>query len=249
MGAHQQRIQPGVPTGGQFAVTVHKESLLSLVEPGIAEPLPLSALAAADQEELDEVIPQANRPETVMAVVDAVADGCISAADIASAIGMSSRQGAYYPDAARSLGLVEKFGSGPVEYALTERGAQFVHMDGPDRAKAMVQMLDDNTHVQTYLLEGRQSLADEWETNSWERQLSDTTIERRLATIKTWSEFYLAGRAEQTELMESAMAGTKQRAPVIREARRLANKPKVVRRCPSCNMALPSGSDVCDLCG
>jgi hypothetical protein len=244
----QQRVQPGIPTGGQFATTVHRESNLSLVEPEIAEPL-VAPLAAADQEELDEVIPQANRPETVMAVVDAVADGCVNAADIASAIGMSGRQGAYYPDAARSLGLVEKFGSAPFEYGLTERGAQFVRMGSTDRAQAMVQMLDANAHVQTYLLEGRQSLADQWGTEWSERQLSETTIERRLATIKTWAEFYSAGRAEQTGLMESAMTGTQQRAPGVREARRLASKPKVVRRCPSCNMELPSGSDVCDLCG
>jgi len=236
----------GTPTGGQFAAKSNPEPELEL-ESDLDTAL-RSLIAFEDQEELDEIVPQANRPETVMAVVDAVADGCINAADIASAIGMSGRQGAYYPDAARSLGLIEKFGSAPVEYGLTERGAQFVRMDSADRARAMVQMLDANRNVQTYLLEGSESLADQWRSEWSERPLSESTIERRLATIKAWAEFYSSGKAEQAALMESAMTGTRQRAPVVREARRLTNRPKVVRRCPSCNMALPSGSDVCNLC-
>ncbi|MHB8318127.1 MAG: DUF7226 domain-containing protein [Acidimicrobiales bacterium] len=242
----QQNAQPrqprGAPTGGQFATKENPEPELELVPTLDTVSLPLDPLAYDDQEACDEIVPQANRPETIAAVVDAIADGCTTNTEIASAIGMSGRQGAYYPEAARSLGLVERFGAKPVEYALTERGAKFARMEASDRADAMNQILSDNEHVDTYITEGAEVLAE-----AWSMELSDATVTRRIATIKSWCDYYLTDEKTQSDMMGSAMTGTRERAPVVRAQRRHPLK-KQVRHCPTCYADLPSGSDECGYC-
>lgn len=232
----QPRQPQGTPVGGQFAGKTNPESETEL---SVFTPFP--ALAYDDQEDLDDIIPQANSPETIIAVVDAVADGCVDGGDIASAIDMSARQGMYYAEAARSLGLVERYGS-PARYALTERGAAVYKMSDTDSAAAMHQVISENSHVELFLMEGEDALVE-----SWGGELSLVTANRRVSTVKSWAEYFIATQKTQVSRMKSARGGTSERATVI-VASRQARRSAPVRRCPTCNMELPSGSDRCDLC-
>jgi len=239
----QPRQPQGTPTGGQFAGKVNPESALELDPALDTAPRPFDPLAYEDQEACDEIVPQANRPETIAAVVDAIADGCTTSAEISSAIGMRRQQGQYYPEAARSLGLVERFGAAPVEYGLTERGAKFVRMDAGQRVEAMNQIIGDNAHVGTYIDHGPQALVEQWSTGN----LSDATVARRVSTIRAWCDYYSLGEPEQISRMDSAMTGTRERAPVVRAHRQRPPK-KETRHCPTCFMDLPSGTDECGNC-
>lgn len=239
------RQPKGTPTGGQFAGKTNPESDVSL-DPGVtsnpdAPPDSLlQPLAYGDQEELDDLIPQANSPEKIFATVDAVEGGCVSPDEIGSAIGMSGRQGMYYAEAARALGLMDRYGS-PWTYALTERGAEAFRMSDQDRAKAMSQVMAENIHVDTMLMDGEQALID-----SWDGDLSDKTTRRRVSTIKSWSDYFMADHQSQVNRMRTARTGTTQRAVSIVTSRRPKSAP--VKRCPRCNLVLPSGSNLCDIC-
>ena len=244
---HQQTLrarQPrGVPTGGQFAATVHPEADVDIGTGLDAPPTTLlRPVPDSDQEELDALIPQANRPEVVFAIVDAVAAGCSSPADLGGAIGMTSRQGSYYAEAARTLGLVER-SDAPVTYSLTERGVEVLRMSDADRASAMSQAIAENAHVNTLLMDGDRALV-----NSWGAELSDTTVERRLSTIQSWADYFLASSEVQQARMATsrseAMLGA-ERVIVARAQRPVA---PAVRRCPRCNLELPSGTDLCNIC-
>jgi len=244
---HQQTIrarQPrGVPIGGQFAAKANPEADIDI---GMGLDAPPAALLRpvpdSDREELDELIPQANRPEVVVAVVDAVAGGCSTPADLGGAIGMTSRQGSYYAEAARTLGLVER-SEDPVTYSLTERGVEVLRMSDQERASAMSQAIAENAHVNTLIMDGDQALVD-----SWDADLADTTVERRLATIQSWASYFLAsGEVQQARMATSrseAMLGA-ERVVVARAPRPVA---PIVRRCPRCNLELPSGTDLCNIC-
>lgn len=120
----QPRRLAGVPTGGQFAPT-YRAAARSL------------GLAAHDDEDLDETVPQANSVSKIATVVDAIAAGCVEEPDIAEAIGLSERQGAYYPHAAAALGFVEKTGEHPSEWGLTPAGEKLFRSSSLERVEAI----------------------------------------------------------------------------------------------------------------
>ena len=186
-------------------------------------------------------IPQANSVPTIMAVVDAVANGCSTGTEIAEAIGFSGRQGAYYLDAATSLGLVERIGG---SRRLSPLGEDMASVSSPERIERIFVHLSSLSYVQTYLEHGADALEREWSA-----ALSDTTIERRIATIESWADFLTADTDEQWAEDLAVSVATRARAQQI-QARRCeaeAKAPKI-RRCGCCNMQLPSGRSTCDLC-
>jgi len=233
----QTRQPRGVPVGGQFAAKSNPEADVDL-GPGLDAPL-LCPIGYEEREELDELIPQANSPEKIFAVVDAVAGDCVRPDEIGGAIGVSKRQGSYYAEAARALGVVDRSES-PISYQLTERGAEVYRMSDQDRAAAMSQAIAENAQVNTYLMDGEDALA-----ASWEQDLSEVTIQRRLSTIKSWSTYFLSEDSDQRAMMATSRSETCERAPIIVAAR---PKPPQTRRCPRCNLELPTGSDLCNIC-
>jgi hypothetical protein len=238
MSTTHTRQPAGVPIGGQFAAQSNPEPEVDLDELDLDTSF-LSPISPDEQEEMDYLVPQANRPERIFSVVDSVAAGCVDSGEIGVAIGMSERQGAYYAHAARTLGLVER-SDNPVGYYLTQRGSEVVLMSDPDRVEALSQVLSENAQVVAYVDDGAEAL-----TASWGSELSDSTVQRRLSTVKSWSGYLFSGRDKQTALMETSRSETCQRAPAIVAAR---PKPVQVRRCPKCYLELPSGSDLCNLC-
>jgi hypothetical protein len=148
-----------VPTGGQFAPT-YRPAARSL------------GLAAHDEEDLDELVPQANSVSKIATVVDAIAAGCVEEPDIAEAIGLSARQGAYYPHAATALGFVEKTGGHPSEWGLTAAGEKLFRSAALERAEAIA----SDRNVVALIDGGPEALAESWS------HLSGTTTARRTAT-------------------------------------------------------------------
>jgi len=189
---------------------------------------------------VDDLVPQANSIPRIAAVVDAIDEGCETAKEIAEAIGMSERQGAYYPNAARTLGLVEKTGHNPVTWGLTELGAEFVGLPPEKRTERLNDVVCGNPMVNTLLMEGPEVL-----TSSWGAELADSTIDRRLATINSWMDFAVeTSPADQIADVESQMNMAKERTPGI-VARR---PPKVEKQyCTGCFTQLPS-SGICGSC-
>ena len=225
----QPRRPAGVPTGGQFAPT-YRPAATSL------------GLAEHDEEDLDELVPQAKSVSKISTVVDAIAAGCVEEPDIAEAIGLSERQGAYYPHAATALGFVEKTGEHPSEWGLKPAGEKLFRSSALERAEAIA----SDRNVVALIDGGPEALAESWS------HLSDTTTARRTATVRSWVEFaYSKSTEEQAALVESQMLETPECSPAIREraTTRRASALRPERRCPRCNVKLPSGSELCDLCG
>ena len=189
---------------------------------------------------IDELVPQANSIPRIAAVVDAIDEGCETAKEIAEAIGMSERQGAYYPNAAHTLGLVEKTGHNPVTWGLTELGAEFVALPPEKRTERLNDVVCGNIMVNTLLMDGPEAL-----TGSWEGTLADSTADRRLATISSWMDFAIETSPEdQIAEVQSQMNMAKERTPGI-VARR---PPKIEKQyCQGCFTQLPS-SGICGTC-
>ncbi|MHB1845194.1 MAG: GNAT family N-acetyltransferase [Deltaproteobacteria bacterium] len=229
----QHRRPAGVPTGGQFAPT-HRPAARSL------------GLTEHDDEDLDELVPQANSVSKIATVVDAIAAGCVEEPAIAEAIGLSERQGAYYPHAAAALGFVEKTGEHPAEWGLTPAGEKLFPSSALKRTEAIAEAIASDHNVVALIDDGPEALAESWS------HLSDTTTARRTATIRSWVEFaYSTSTEEQAALVESQMLETQECSPAIRgrAATRRASALPPERRCPRCNVELPSGSELCDLRG
>lgn len=188
----------------------------------------------------DGLVPQANSVPKVLAVVDAVTEGCSSAAEIAEAIGFCGRQGAYYVQAARSLGLVDLSGG----WAATREGADLAGADAPERCRRICAHIGALPYIQAIILEGREALR-----QAWSALLSDTTVERRIATAEAWAAFYTMSTSDQIRDISTAAASTRTiaRLIVVRRAEAEARRPQR-RHCPICYLDLPTGSDECGNC-
>lgn len=190
--------------------------------------------------------PQADRLDVVAAVVDAVAGGGLTAAEVADAIGMSGRQGAYYPHAAADLGYLEPVaGTSPVEWQLTDRGEEFLSLDPAGKVADLVEAVNALHYVETYTAtdDGTALLVEELSSVGY----SDETAHRRAQTISAWVAFVRDTEpGRQVELIGAAVHGTRERAPAVRRAaaERRAHRaparaqvaPKV---CGSCFTTLP----------
>jgi hypothetical protein len=193
-------------------------------------------------------LPQANNLGAVAAVVDAVAEGCDTAAEIADAIGMANRQGGYYPNAAATLDLiVQVAGTHPTRWRLTDAGLTFVELDAAGRAAALAAAIVAYGQVQTY----RDGGADELEKAYLLDGLADSTARRRVSTIGTWSQWAttaFAGGADRE--VGEASAATRLRAPQILAARKAAERRVALptpQMCPRCHVQL-AASGACNIC-
>lgn len=217
----------------------------------LTEPLvTLPVVTAPD----DALVPQANSLAHVCAVVDAVAAGCTRAVDVAEALGLSGRQGAYYPHAARLLGLVERVSvEPPHEWDLTEAGRRFAELDEAGRLAYLDEALAANEWIDVLTREGADGLRRRWADEG----LGDSTIERRLATVEAWTAFLFDESPTRVERLHATLVTTRGRAPIVRE-RRLARTPgRVARRprgaieraaCPHCHMVPAPAAVVCENC-
>ncbi len=235
------RQPKGTPIGGQFAEG-RKPDGADIMPPIVVD------------EPVDTIVPQANSVPNISAVVDAIADGCYSGLEIGEAVGMSGRQGEYYPNAAHTLGLAERsYGMDGSGWQLSPTGAAFVGLDAEGRADYICDAIDEIDWVNTYVNNGPEALRDEWKS---EGKLGDETIKRRLATIGAWVTFRTDSRDEQVKLISEAMTGTRERTPDIiaraqdRARTRAKNDKKInARKCPRCHLVVAPSVPECENCG
>ena len=200
------------------------------------------------------LVPQANSLANISAVVDAIADGCCTTGAIAEAIGMSGRQGGYYPSAAHTLGLVQEInGTPPYDWELTSAGAAFVGLDAAGRVDYLHSALSEIEWIATFVKEGPEALRADW---TFDHDLSEQTLTRRLATIATWVAFMDSPRAAQTKKIAEAMTGTRERAPGVLQrvqeaarARMQRNVKLDARKCPKCHIRVAAALHECENCG
>jgi hypothetical protein len=198
--------------------------------------------------------PQADRLSIVATVVDAVSAGCTTADAIAEALGMSGRQGGYYPNAAWFLGYVEPVAyTSPVQWQLTDRGAAFVAMTPSERAADLCDVLSVLPELDAFTADedGAEELAAEWSAAGY----SEETVSRRVQTISAWTEFLTADTDAQVTTLEAAQLATVGRAPaaVIEQTRRARVKDRNTAKatgqlCDRCFVTKPL-TNVCPTCG
>ena len=193
-------------------------------------------------------LPQANNLGALAAVVDAVAAGCDTTTEIADAIDMADRQGAYYPNAAYTLGYVEPVaGSHPTRWRLTGDGLTFVEMDAAGRAAMLSGSISSYGQVETYRDGGAETLEKTYLLDG----LSPATARRRVSTIATWSQWATraaAGLADR-EVGEASEA-TRLRAPQILAARKAAERRHALPQaetCTRCYVQL-AANGTCSIC-
>lgn len=197
---------------------------------------------------MDFPAPQANDLHKVAAVVDAVSAGVDSTAGIAETIGVAARQGAYYPNAAGTLGLVERDDafSGPGIWSVTNLGKTFANAAVADRLDILKgAVLDlDAAVVYTSGSDGPAALAQAYQDSG----LAADTASRRLATIRSWISFVDAGDTSAQLIALERDAAVDRAVEVVARVRRAAQRQ--VRHCESCFMQLPSAAtgDLCENC-
>jgi len=191
--------------------------------------------------EADDIVPQANSIEKVVLAVGAVDAGCATASEIADVLGVTERQGDYYANAACSLGLLRKSDVG--QWDVTELGHRAANADVNELVDILTDQLAQDENVVTYLENGEAALMDDWEQRG---DISSSTLKRRVATAKAWSDFYTSSRdkqvailAHQGMLISQIRTRPKPRKPSLRG-----------RYCQSCGIALPyaATSSQCDYC-
>jgi len=236
MSTFQSRRPAGTPVGGQWAPSHHAEP------DGVY-------LSPIDIDDPDDIVPQANSPEKIILTVDAVADGCATNKEIAEALGVDPRQGAYYATAARHLGLVEK--AGPGYWTLTADGIAAAQSSTEDLVHMLDKHLDKNHHVNTYIDGGEEALIAEWSTRG---DIGPETMARRATTISSWAEYETSSFETKLARLGACRKEIGHRLGVIRSqprpaARRHALTPQR-QRCQGCGIDLPwaNSSGFCDTC-
>lgn len=204
-------------------------------------------------------VPQANEPWRIAATVDAVAAGCVTATEIAEALDLSDRQGNYYAAAALHAGLLDRTEAGPFDssdtWLLTTEGTTLANITDAGRKSAhLAGVLANDSTVNAVLTadDVRRTLAeiaDDWRKDT---DLGETTISRRLSTVRAWATFVETAAEQQAALVATVTDEVAARAPQVAEqrqqriaqlkAKRQAAAPKF---CSDCYMQLPA-TGVCN---
>ena len=189
--------------------------------------------------------PQANNLAALASVVDAVADGCVCDSSIADAIGYGGRQGAYYPNGAAELGLIEEVANvSPREWQLTNEGATFVGLDAHQRAQTLVDLLCDNEWLNAYVTAPAQ-VEEMLRVACYEGE----TVSRRAACVKTWAQFvFELDDREQAERIATHMTGTRSRTVGARKAQKRAAPVVLDCFCGLCGTRIPAAAQGCEWC-
>jgi hypothetical protein len=212
-------------------------------EPGIY-------LGPVGLDDVDDIVPQANSPEKIVLTVDAIADGCSTSREIAEALGVDPRQGAYYATAARHLGLVDR--AGPGHWTLTTEGVAAAQSSTEDLVRLLDKRLDMNPHLAIYADGGEEALLAEWSARG---DIGPETMARRAATIRSWAEYRTADDAVRLARLVACRSEVGDRLVVLRSrprpvaSRRSVHAPER-KRCQVCGIDLPwaNTSGVCENC-
>lgn len=205
----------------------------------------MPVITEAPTTEATTYIPQANNLDAVVAVVDAIAAGMMTSGEIAEAIGMSDRQGGYYPHAAATLGFVEaNHSTVPVIWELTVSGHHLAGLSAEERVGEVLEAVLECPLMDEYVSTGGpERMAEEWAAAG----LSDETIARRLATLASWTKFITSDAESQRAKIAQTRDMACRRAPEIIARRKAAQAPPA-RFCNLCGTKIPAALEECELC-
>lgn len=200
--------------------------------------------------EVDESfpLPQANDLDKIASVADAVAAGAVTNQALATAIGVSDREGAYYAAAAGYLGLVtRRTQDGTSVYEPTPLGEVFADGDDEARSEAMIDLVARVPAVQAWHDGGGVAVEDRIRQSGY----AEATVARRAATIRSWigqcgDVAGLRERSRATRVGTSERVGAAAaQARTFLELRRRIVAGEVT--CPDCHVTIPA-TGVCGWC-
>lgn len=189
--------------------------------------------------ETDFPHPQANRLDKVSTTVDAINGGATTASSIAQTLDVVERQGYYYGDAAGYLGFVEEARSGELkEYALTSLGQEFAQASPAEREQIIRRQVSGMPLMQVYQEEGPEAAKDFMQAS---QDTGDSTVERRVTTLKSWSKFL--GSSKFSTLIAEDQASGQQRVVSAAEYAKEQREKIAKKSAP----AAPQGA-ICENC-
>lgn len=131
-------------------------------------------------------IPQASNPDIILDAVTAISNGLTSNKLIASKLGpngYSVRQGSYYANACRVLGLARLNLTNVNEWVLTHDGENFTKKSLEDRKRDLAHRIRSLSVVKSFYDEGPDAVLEVLENEG----VNTETATRRLSTVKTWA--------------------------------------------------------------
>lgn len=151
-------------------------------------------------EEKEEIpFPQANSFDIVMKTLELIYSDVNTASLISQCLGFAEREGKYYIDALRYLGLVEK-SKKDGNYYLTEEGFVIcANFDNQKNRKLFKKVVEHNIFNKTYkkALEINDIPSVEYICTIMKKEgieLSDDTLKRRASTVRGWIQWLLDSR-------------------------------------------------------
>lgn len=142
--------------------------------------------------------PQANSFERVIDLLSILAEHDLSRDETTARYEFNSRQTNYYSDACRYLGLVEKYqDEGIVMYRLTPTAKNIMKKKHKDKILGLISVLLTRPifyhafkeTLANAALPTDQQLIDIFDRNPLVTPINDTTVRRRISTVKAWVEW------------------------------------------------------------
>lgn len=168
-----------------FHQPIHCEDVLKIINSATILPEP------------DVPFPQANSVDRVVDATKMIRDhGYLSAKDLAFCLSVEPRQGDYYGNACRYLGLAEaEPGVTGRVFKITDKGQKLLDKNPRDQIVLLIELVSQhdvfNRFMQDYLERGvpqKKSIAEYLVCN---RDLSESTAERRAETVLSWLHWFM----------------------------------------------------------
>jgi len=134
---------------------------------------------------------QANSLAKLATVVDAVSGSADTDESIAIAIGVVTRQGSYYANAAAYLGFLQEGGGSPRTWNLTAQGIYFLNSNASERVRILTELFSKIPSA-TSVIDDTGTAENEIANSE---SLSDSTASRRVKTLNSWIEILTSTKA------------------------------------------------------
>lgn len=232
------RVPAGVPAGGQFTEGRRAESAVSLRPSALIDVV----------YDTSTPVPQADDLDKVATVPSLIAGGAHTAKGIGTGLGMTTRQGDYYAQAACHLGLAQAdAGTG---YRLTDAGHVLAEADSGERAELISAIAYDAPNVSALREQGEDGFHSFAEAGGG---VGETTAQRRLQTAQAWlsqcaDPDTLAARTTDTSAVAQANMAQAAAASQAKLQRRKTRTPSAPRNCPECFSEIPPAHESCREC-
>lgn len=144
-------------------------------------------------------LPQADSFTKVIGTLELINNDVNTANDIASELQFDKRQGKYYIDALRYLGMVKK-GSRVGEYELTPDGVAQVTVDIKERNKVMIEQILKHRpfyEAYDYYVKNEEYPSKEFIKDTIRKyipDMSEETVNRRASTIRGWIQWIIGAQ-------------------------------------------------------